>query len=158
MRTLGNPGFELEGKHFAVWGHGRIGYHVDRLAKAFGCSVRWYDPDQKGSTALEELLPWAHIVSLHVTADESNRNLVNSSKFKLFRDGAFFLNSSRAWLVDFDELKDALENKLNAAWFDFELPFKHPQLVTTSHIGGSTFESLIKTEDILVKKLCALQS
>lgn len=102
---------------------------------------------------LEQLLKESDIVSLHITADESNRNFMDKEKFRMMKDGAIFLNSSRGWLVDYEALKWALDNKLAACWTDFDLPIKHDKLITTSHIGGSTLESTRKSELLIAQKI-----
>ena len=103
--------------------------------------------------SLEYLLKHADIVSLHITASEENRNFMDMEKFKMMKDGSWFLNPSRDWLVDNKALKWALDNRLAGCWTDFELPFTRPNLITTKHIGGRTYESSIKTEQILRNKL-----
>src|SRR3990167_10994587 len=103
--------------------------------------------------SLEELLKNSDIVSIHITSDEENRGYLDSKKFGKMKDGAILLNSSRPWLVDYEALKWALDNKLSAAWFDFDLPFEHDKLKTTPHLGGTTKESKKKSELLLAQKI-----
>ena len=58
------------------------------------------------------------------------------------KQGSWFLNSSRDWLVDSDALAWARENRLAGEWSDFP-----------EHQGGKTLESSIKTETIIVDKI-----
>ena len=70
------------------------------------------------------------------------------------KQGSYFLNSARPWLVDNQALKDNLESgKLAGAWSDFPVSFEHPKLLVTNRIGGKTLESSQKTEVIIVNKL-----
>jgi len=139
---------ELKGKTIGViGGQGRIGRWLVQYAWMLGMNPISFD---KGDT-LD--LGKCDIVSLNITADEENRGFMNRQKFEQMKDGAYFLNSARPWLVDEDAFKWALENKLTGAWVDFDLGFTHPRLITTPHIGGSTIESKEKTEKILMDKI-----
>jgi phosphoglycerate dehydrogenase-like enzyme len=103
--------------------------------------------------SLDNLLQESDIVVLSITSDEKNRDFMDQKKFQKMKSGAVFLNHSRPFLVNEEALKWALDNKLSACWFDFDMPFKHPKLITTSHLGGTTKESKAKSELILAKKL-----
>ena len=103
---------------------------------------------------LDVILQSSDIISLNISSIEENRNFMNRAKFELMKDGSYFLNSSRGWLVEESALKWALESsKLAGAWSDFPVGFEHPNLLITNHIGGSTLESSLKTEEIIVNKL-----
>ena len=152
MRTLEKPGHELRGKTLGLWGKGRIGTHMEDLGKKHGMNVIFYDPNVQGGVSLEELLEKSEVISIHATSDEVNRGMVSYEHFKQMKQCPFFLNSSRPWLVQ--DLERALnENLISGAWVDFDLDFKHPKLITTSHRGGDTWESLLKSEQIIVEKV-----
>lgn len=161
MRTLYNVGFELKGKTLGIIGFGRIGKILAEKAKAFGMNIITYDIKDKDSYnvsqagKLEVLLESSDIVSLNITSNEENLGFLNLEKFKLMKDGAWFINSARPWLVEEEGFKWALNNKLAGAWVDFDLPYKNefPNLICTNHIGGKTIESSNKTEAIIVNKL-----
>ena len=158
LLRMGTPGYELKGKTLGLIGYGRISKLVEERTKAFGTTIKWTDSfgvlDTKSfKEDLEELLRNSDIVSLHISSTEENRNFFDKAKFEQMKNGSFFLNSARGWLVDESALKWALENKLNGAWSDFSVGFSHPALLVTNHIGGNTFESHKKTEEILVNKL-----
>lgn len=157
---------EIRGKTFGIIGYGRIGKTLARMVESMGGFPMVYDrnlkenwDDAKGVgfyTELKDLLKYSNIVSLNIAADEENRDFMNKEKFELMKEGSIFLNSSRPWLVDEEALKWALDNKLSAAWFDFDMPFKHSKLYTTPHLGGSTKESKQKSEMIIAEKLLEL--
>ena len=151
MRFLEKPGYELYGKTLGIIGLGRIGKMVGQLGVGFGMKVISYDKADKPEK-LTFLLNNSHVISLHVTADEENRGMINYEHFKAMSLSPFFLNPSRPWLVS--DLEQALKEELiSGAWVDFPLEFKHPKLVTTDHLGGKTHESAEKTESILVQKI-----
>jgi D-3-phosphoglycerate dehydrogenase len=145
---------EIKDKVWAIIGMGRIGVQVSDLVARNGVingSCLGFD---RGSSF--KSLKKCDIVSLHITADEENRGFMSQKMFEQMKDGAIFLNSAREWLVEEKALKWALNNKLAGCWTDFDLPFTHPKLITTPHLGGSTKESRAKTELIIAKKLVKL--
>lgn len=144
---------ELKDKTLGIVGYGRIGRMVADRATAFGMTVRYVDSAKDWEYELPILLMKSDIISLHISSTEENKNFIDKEKFEMMRDGAYFLNSSRPWLVDEEALKWALDNKLSGAWFDFDMPFEHSNLITTPHIAGKTLESSKKTEKIIVSKI-----
>lgn len=150
-------GEEVRGKTLGLIGYGRIGRKFASMAHELGMSIiRTDNSDSLDNTwELEDLLENSDIVSLHITADEENRNFIDKAKFELMKDGAIFLNSARPWLVSEQDFYWALEHKLAGAWLDFNMPFAE-NLVTTPHLGGSTLESKRKSEMILARKLLKL--
>ena len=144
---------ELKGKTLGIIGYGRIGKILGSYAQNLGMRVAIDDKEYNG-IGLEGLLENSDIVSLNISSTEENRNFFDREKFEMMKDGSYFLNSSRGWLVDESALKWALESgKLAGAWSDFPVGFSHENLLITNHIGGSTLESSLKTEKIIVGKL-----
>lgn len=141
---------EIKGKTLGIIGMGRIGKKFAEYASLLGMKVIGYDKN-KGN--LENLLKESDIVSIHITSDQKNAGFFSSVKFEMMKEGAILLNSARPWLVDYQYLKLALDNKLSGAWFDFQLPFEHPKLLTTPHLGGTTKESKKVSEMIIAKRL-----
>lgn len=147
---------ELKGKTLGIIGMGRIGWKLSQYASNLGVVMYAFDKTRRLNlpfVKLNMLLNNSDIVSLHITADEENRNFMDLEKFKMMKNGSWFLNSARPWLVEEEALKWALDNKLAGAWFDFDMPFEHPKLITTSHIGGSTPNSLERSQMLIAKKV-----
>lgn len=162
---------EIKGNTLGIIGFGRIGKELSKMAFRMGMSV-WTKGKEKGKkdfigytdlkmktgdhicvdNNLDDILG-CDIISLHITADESNRYFIRKEHFKKMKEGAIFLNSARPWLVEEEGLKWALNNKLSACWTDFILPFQHPKLITTDHLGGTTVQSKKKSEMIIARKL-----
>ena len=149
-------GEELKEKTLGIWGiKGRIGRQLKKYAENMGMKVIGWD---KGDSRLNMPMHDCDIVSLNITADEENRNFCNKEFFEKMKEEAIFLNSARPWLVDNDALLGALNSgKLAGAWTDFEMPFKHKNIMTTDHAGGTTKESKKISELIIAKKLCEMQ-
>ena len=145
-------GRELSTKKLGIIGYGRIGTLLYDFASSLVDEIGVNDKEHPDSK-INDLLKWSDMVSLNISSTEDNRNFMDLEKFKIMKDGSYFLNSARGWLVDNDALKWALDNKLAGAWSDFPVPFEHPKLLVTNHVGGRTLESSQKTEVIIVNKL-----
>ena len=161
-RVRGQSGtFELGGRKVLVVGFGRIGTRVARLCSAFGMQVMVDDPYLPAGTirgAGYEVverdvgLAQADIVTLHIPANESTRDLVNAAFLARMKPGAVLLNTARGTLVDEAALEAALRSgHLGAAGLDVLRVEPMVQglsmleldnLVVTPHVAASTAEGL----------------
>ncbi|MBV8600345.1 MAG: phosphoglycerate dehydrogenase [Candidatus Eremiobacteraeota bacterium] len=157
-------GTELYGKTLGIVGLGRIGANVAQRAKAFGMKIIAHDPfitqaraDAFDATllTLEELLQRSDIVTLHMALGERTRGLIRRRELDLLRPHAYLINCARGGLIDEEDLLAALDaGKLAGAGIDVvaqEPPppggtgarlHRHPKVVSTPHLGGSTVEAL----------------
>ena len=154
--------FEIRGKTLGIIGYGNIGAQLSVVAEAVGLKVLYYDVAEKlqlGNAvkvnSLEELLPQADIVTLHIDGRPENQDFFGAAHFALMKPGALFINNARGHVVDVPALAAALrsgqlggaavdvfpyEPKTNAEAFESEL--RHlPNVLLTPHIGGSTAEA-----------------
>lgn len=168
----GLTGFELEGKKLGVIGLGRIGATVARKASGIGMEVAAYDPflppaaAAKGSVPLmdlEDLLAWADIVTLHVPRTKETTNLLDATRLRAMKRGAYLINAARGGLVDEGALLGVLdEGHLAGAALDTfateplpkDSPLRsHPRLVLTPHLGASTGEAQQAVSTILARQI-----
>jgi D-3-phosphoglycerate dehydrogenase len=155
-------GNQLTGKTIGIVGCGHIGKDLVGLLKPFQCRVLVNDildfPDfyarneEVHPVGLEELLRNSDLVTLHVPADESTRNIVSAERLSWMKPTAFLINAARGGLVDEVALKKMLiEGRLAGAAFDvftIEPPQDHellrlPNFFATPHIGGSAEEAVL---------------
>jgi D-3-phosphoglycerate dehydrogenase len=171
-------GVDLAGKTAGVVGFGRLGRIVGRLLAAFGMRVLATGkdsdtcPTEPGVTwrPLQDLLPEADVVTLHVDLNPSTRRMFGEREFRMMKRGAWFVNTARGELVDEPSLLAALESghlagsaldvvadSYRAAWSSPLQVYAatHDNLIVTPHIGGFTVESLEKTEIFLAERLLA---
>jgi len=154
-------GAELHGKTLAVIGMGRIGSEVAKRALAFGMTVLAYDPYLSASRAtalqvelveaLDDLLPRADFITLHMPSTAETRHLINAARISLMKPGARVINAARGDLIDISALADALKTgKLAGAAIDVyeteppdaDYPLRGlPNVVLTPHLGASTAEA-----------------
>lgn len=109
----------LTGKTIGIVGLGAIGREVARLATAHGMTVLAVDPflDEASAAAagarlvaLEELLPAADVVSVHVVLDESTHHLFGAAQFAAMKPTALYVNAARGGVTDTAALAEALRS------------------------------------------------
>lgn len=157
-------GHELHGKTLGIVGLGRIGSNVAIRAAAFGMTILAHDPYIPASRAsalgvellpLDELLARADVVTLHVPLSTQTRGMIDARALALMRSEAVLVNCARGGVIDADALLATLESgKLRAVAIDVfpqEPPpadsasarlMAHERVVSTPHLGGSTYEAL----------------
>ncbi|MDO8495701.1 MAG: D-glycerate dehydrogenase [bacterium] len=154
-------GTDLSGKTLGVVGLGRIGSRVAmHAAKGFGMKIIYTDPKPSAEfekemgaeyvATIEELLPKADFVSIHVPLLDSTRHLMNAERLKMMKPTAYLVNTSRGPIIDEKALAQALaENWIQGAAidvFEFE-PDITPELksleniIITPHIASATLET-----------------
>lgn len=119
------PQRELIGKTMGVFGLGKIGRSVARIARAFGMNVIACTRHQSGNegeieqVSFEELLRRSDVVSINAALNPSTKGIMNAEAFSLMKDGAVLINTSRGALVDEEALAEALKSgKLLGAGLD----------------------------------------
>lgn len=168
--------FEIRGKKLGIVGYGNIGSQLSVVAEAVGMQVLYFDVAEKlqlGNAVkcrtLEELLPQADVVTLHIDGRPDNKHYFGAAEFALMKPGALFLNNARGHVVDVPALADALrsghlggaaidvfpyEPKTNHEPFENELRGL-PNVLLTPHIGGSTAEAQRNIAEFVPERIMA---
>jgi D-lactate dehydrogenase len=105
---VGLMGTDLHSKTVGVVGTGIIGSIFARIMLGFGCQVLAYDVNHDASleaagveyVTMSELLPRAHILSLHCPLLPTTQHLLNVDTFPMLPVGALVVNVSRGALID----------------------------------------------------------
>jgi D-3-phosphoglycerate dehydrogenase len=151
---------EVRGLTLGIVGYGKIGSQLSDLAEAMGMRVIFYDSAHvlaRGNArpvAFRELLETADVVTLHVDGKPQNRDLFGADEFRAMKDGACFLNLSRGFVVDHEDLAACLKSgkiagaaidvfpKEPESGADFKSALQElPNVILTPHVGGSTEEA-----------------
>jgi D-3-phosphoglycerate dehydrogenase len=154
-------GLALAGKTVGLIGLGAIGKAVAVRLRAFDCRILAYDPYPDEAFAattditflpLDDLLPQADVVSLHVPALPETRRMVNGDFLARMKPGSILINTARGELVDEDALLASLrDGHLRGAGLDAfsqEPPgadnplLALPQVVATPHTGAHTDDAV----------------
>ncbi len=155
-------GHELSEMTVGVVGYGHVGTKVVRILKAFGCRILVHDPyvqlsvedikDGVEQVSMERILADSDIVTLHARVTAETRGFFGGEQFAAMRKGAFFVNTARGPLVDYEALTEALKSRhLRGAAIetfavepvpaDWEL--LHLENVTlTPHIAGASVKTV----------------
>lgn len=117
-------GDEVYGKTLGIIGYGSIGKAVKKAAEGLGMKVivNTRTVREDGETVFvdrDTLFAISDIISVHCPLNDESRDMMNRDAFAKFKDGAFFINTSRGGVVDEYALADALNSgKLSGAAVD----------------------------------------
>jgi D-3-phosphoglycerate dehydrogenase len=149
------------GRTLGLIGVGRIGQEMITRARAFGMPVvawsRSLTPERAEALGIEmkqsplEVAPVSDIVSVHVALNNDTRNLIDESFFAAMKPGSYFINTSRAEVIDQNALVRAIKERGVRAGLDVfageptggtgtveDDIFKLDGVIGTHHIGAST--------------------
>lgn len=166
------PLIELAGKKIGIVGFGNAGQATAQIAEALGMEVWVYTSKPKKSlpkkyqkVTLNELFSACDVVSLHCPLTAENKEMVNSFRLSLMKQGAILINTSRGGLIDEKALEQALlSGKLLGAGLDVlssePVPNGNPLLklkncFITPHIAWATRESRMRLMNQAVENLKA---
>lgn len=154
-------GRELSNCKFGIVGLGNIGSDLAKLVNAFGAQVFYYDIQDKRELAdqlkikkasYEEILASCDVISFHVPLNPQSTGMFGAKEIQKCKKNALIINTSRGVVVNFDEVCQAVRNKLLGGFaadvfpvepFDGSI-FKYGEpLYFTPHIGGNSNEAII---------------
>lgn len=153
------PMRRLEGLTVGIVGFGRIGRLVAKLVQGIGMVAIAHDPylesDPSGMgvplLAIEELLPRADFLSLHLPLTQGTRPWLDAERLRHLPRGATVVNTARGGVIDEAALLAALEEgAVRAAGLDVfqgepEVDvalISHPNVVATPHSAALSEESM----------------
>ena len=151
----------LFGRTLGLIGVGRIGQEMITRARAFGMPVvawsRSLTPERAEKLGIEmkqsplEVASASDVVSVHVALNADTKNLIDEKFLTAMKPGAYFINTSRADVVDQPALVRAITERGLRAGLDVfageptvgvgtveDEVFKLDGVIGTHHIGAST--------------------
>jgi len=152
-------GVDLKGKTLGIVGLGPIGADVARLGAGIGMPVLGWTRNatparaQHGLrlVALEDLFAAADVVTLHLSLNAQTERLISRALLEKMKPTAYFINTSRAKLVDNQALAELLQQgKIAGAALDVHeeepAPMNYvfaspPNVVATPHIAYNSKEA-----------------
>ncbi|MTW87661.1 bifunctional glyoxylate/hydroxypyruvate reductase B [Virgibacillus dakarensis] len=166
-------GTDVHHKTIGIIGMGRIGKAIAQRARfGFNMDILYYSrtrkPDVEDTFAasycsLDTLLSKSDFVCLITPLTPETKGMIGRREFQLMKKSSIFINGSRGKTVVERELIHALQNgEIAAAGLDvFEtepVDVTNPLLqmknvVTTPHIGSSTFETELKMSELAAYNL-----
>jgi D-3-phosphoglycerate dehydrogenase len=156
-------GIEINGKTLGIVGCGSIGKTVERFAIALGMKVVGVDMCVYGqSVTLEEMLPVADFITIHVPLTPHTKHMISKREFDMMKQGVMLIDCSRGGVVDQEALYDALvSGKVKGAALDVfeEEPPRDSKLLklnnvhATPHIGAQTQEAQTRASVLIARKI-----
>ena len=155
-------GEELSEMTVGLIGYGEVGRRVVKLLKAFGCRILVSDPyvqlsaddlrDGVIQASLERVLAESDVVSLHPRVTPETTQMMNRDTLSQMKKGAYFINTARGPLLDYDALYGVLKsNHLRGAMLEtFSIEpapvdsplLQLPNVTLTPHIAGASIKTV----------------
>jgi D-3-phosphoglycerate dehydrogenase len=179
LKKAYGKGVELRGKTLVIVGFGRIGQAlasyalgagmkvigVSKVRKLVGVDISIGEHkmtlDVQCTENLNEVLPLADYLSLHVPKQPNGAAVIGADEFARMKKGVRIVNAARGGVVDENALLEALENgTVSFAGLDVynnepnpdSRLINHPKIACTPHIGAATNEA----QDRIGEELAAL--
>ena len=156
---------DINNSTIGIIGAGKISQEIIKIAKVFNMKIycNTLNPEKHRDLLkqgvefvdLDTLLTNSNIITVNIPLNEENKNLISKEKINLMKKSATFINTSRAEIVDINELiKYADENNTFNIGLDIDaenykelLEVKRNNVIVTPHIAGVTKEA-IKRMDV----------
>src|ERR1700742_2849911 len=154
--------YDVEGMHVGTVAAGRIGLAVLKRLKAFDMHLHYTDRHRLPEAVEKEYgLTWhdkredmygvCDVVTLNVPLYPETEHMINDQTLKLFKRGAYLVNTARGKLCDRDAIVRAVESGQLAGyagdvWFPQPAPNDHPWRTMphhgmTPHISGTSLSA-----------------
>ena len=165
------PGELLRGKRIGLVGCGYVARKHVHLLKAFGGEISVYDPYLSDEAAadlgvrkagLDTIFGRSKVVSNHAPITPETKGLIGKAQLAALLPGSVFVNTARAYTVDYGALLDELRTgRFYAALDVFEkepLPadspfFDLPNVVLTPHAAGHSEDSHLAQGQAMVNEI-----
>ena len=153
------PGRLVSGKRLGIFGMGRVGRELARMASAFTMRVHYRDvarlpPELEGGAVWHDddasFLAACDVLSLHAPGGRTTRKWLNAERIAMLPRGAVVVNTARGTLIDDEALIAALRTgQVGFAGLDVYdgEPAVHPgyraleHVVLLPHLGSATTET-----------------
>jgi formate dehydrogenase len=154
--------YDLEGMHVGTVAAGRIGLAVLRRLAPFDVKLHYTDrhrlPDAVEKelnltwhATREDMYPHCDVITLNCPLHPETEHMINDETLKLFKRGAYIVNTARGKLCDRDAIVRAMESGKLAGyagdvWFPQPAPNDHPWRTMpnegmTPHMSGTSLSA-----------------
>jgi lactate dehydrogenase-like 2-hydroxyacid dehydrogenase len=152
-------GTQVSGRALGIFGLGRIGREIAKMARGFGMAIHYRDmnrlPPELEQGAVyhdndDSFLEVSQVLTLHAPGGDGTRHWLDAERIAKLPAGAIVVNAARGTLVDDDALIAALTSgHVAAAGLDVynNEPRVHPgylaleNVVLLPHLGSNTQET-----------------
>jgi D-3-phosphoglycerate dehydrogenase len=156
-KTFGVPMVELGESVIGIVGWGQVAHHLAKKLQGMNKEIIVHDPYANPETmkaagvrsvSFDEVFQQADFVHVMARLTEETTRFVSTAQFAMMKPTAYFINTARSRLVDYDALYKALDsNQIAGAGLDVfddepltdDSPWRKLDHVTmTTHYGGDT--------------------
>jgi len=161
----------INGSVIGIVGASTVGREVIRLLKPFDCKILVYDPylaDEEAEkmgvekVSLEDLFRQSDFISVHAPLTEETIHMIGRKHFRLMRDGAVLINTSRGKVLDQDALLEECKTGRILVALDVTDPEPLPRnsplrrlknVLLTPHIAGHGYYGAKKIGEMTLQAL-----
>lgn len=171
-KDFGGPGDEIGGSVVGLVGFGHVGRELARRLAGFDVRLLVADPYVDDETLrpygaervdLDTVFREADFVHVLARLTAETERFVGADQFALMKPTAYFVNTSRSRLVDYDALyKTLLERRIAGAGLDVfdaeplpdDSPWRSLDNVTfTTHFGGDTVTTNLRSAQLVAEAI-----
>ncbi len=171
LKKTASNAIELQGKTMGIYGFGRIGQEVAKIAVGMGMKVLAFDPYVEtvdlalnlpmlgansrvkvsiNTVSEQSVISQSDFITFHIPFNEGDKAPIDAAKMAKMKKGVGLINCSRGGVIGEADLLAALETgQVSFAGLDVfekEPPvnmaiLQHPNVSLSPHVGGSTKEA-----------------
>lgn len=171
LKKTASNAIELQGKTMGIYGFGRIGQEVAKIAVGTGMKVLAFDPYVEtvdlalnlpmlgansrvkvniNTVSEQSVISQSDFITFHIPFNEGDKSPINAEKMAKMKRGVGLINCSRGGVISESDLLAALNSgQVSFAGLDVfekEPPvdmsiLQHPHVSLSPHVGGSTIEA-----------------
>jgi D-3-phosphoglycerate dehydrogenase len=183
LKKVASNAIELQGKTMGIYGFGRIGQEVAKIAIGIGMKVLVFDPyvekveliinlpmlgansRQKvmiNPVSMQSVITQSDFITFHIPFNEGDKALIDAAVMATMKKGVGLVNCSRGGVISETDLLAALNNgQVGFAGLDVfekEPPanmdiLQHNHVSLSPHVGGSTKEAQNRISIELAEKV-----
>ncbi len=183
LKKVASNGIELQGKTMGIYGFGRIGQEVAKIAIGLGMKVLAFDPyvdkvdlilnlPMLGSAGRikvnintvseQSVITQSDFITFHIPFSEGTKAPIDKDTIAKMKNGVGLVNCSRGGVINETDLLEALNSgKVSFAGLDVfekEPPvnlaiIQHKHVSVSPHVGGSTKEAQNRISIELAEKV-----
>ncbi len=161
----------LSGANVGIVGFGDLGKALRRVLSGFRCDIKVFDPWMPASVlrendvepaSLDQVLQQSDFIFVVTSVTSENQGFLGAEAFASMREGAAFILLSRAEVVDFNALMDAVESGHILAASDVfpeePLPQNHrvrrlPGFLRSAHRAGALDSAFKQMGDMVLEDM-----
>ncbi len=183
LKKIASNAIELQGKTMGIYGFGRIGQEVAKIAIGLGMKVLAFDPyvekveliinlPMLGANARQKVyintvseqsvISQSDFITFHIPFNEGDKAPIDAAVIAKMKKGVGLVNCSRGGVISESDLLEALNSEqvsfAGLDVFEKEPPvnmaiLQHPHVSLSPHVGGSTKEAQNRISIELAEKV-----